>query len=86
MTWFVYMVRCSDESLYTGVATDVERRVREHNGEGKNAVGAKYTNARRPVVLVYKKRKKNRSYAQIEEAKLKNLTREEKLALVYTET
>ncbi len=81
MTWFVYMVRCSDDSLYTGVTTDVERRVKEHNGEGKNAVGAKYTNARRPVVLVYKKRKKNRSYAQKEEAELKKLSREEKQRL-----
>lgn len=82
MTWFVYMVRCNDESLYTGVTTDVERRVQEHNGVGKKSVGAKYTKARRPVVLVYKKRKKNRSYAQKEEAELKNLTREEKLELL----
>ena len=81
MTWFVYMVRCSDDSLYTGVATDVERRVREHNGEYKNK-GAKYTKGRCPVVLVYKKRKKNRSYAQIEESLLKQLTREQKLELV----
>ena len=81
MTWFVYMVRCSDESLYTGVTTDVERRVLEHNGEGKKATGAKYTKTRRPVVLVYKKRKKNRSYAQIEEAELKKLTREQKIVL-----
>ncbi len=78
MTWFVYMVRCSDDSLYTGVATDVERRVQEHNGVFKNK-GAKYTKARRPVELVYKKRKKNRSYAQKEEAVLKALSRTEKL-------
>jgi putative endonuclease len=76
------MVRCADNSLYTGVTTDVERRVQEHNGEGKNAVGAKYTKARRPVVLVYKKRKKNRSYAQIEESHLKTLARSEKLMLL----
>ena len=81
MVWYVYMVRCSDDSLYTGVATDVERRVREHNGEFKNK-GSKYTKARRPVALVYKKRKKNRSYAQIEEAQLKTLTRNEKLLLL----
>lgn len=81
MTWYVYMVRCADDSLYTGVTTDVERRICEHNGEFKNK-GAKYTKARRPVVLVYKKRKKNRSYAQVEEAKLKNLTRDEKLILI----
>jgi putative endonuclease len=78
MAWYVYMVRCSDDSLYAGVATDVERRVEEHNTDKK---GAKYTKARRPVVLVYKKRKLNRSYALREEAKLKTLSREEKLQL-----
>jgi putative endonuclease len=62
------MVRCSDDSLYTGVTTNLERRIAEHNGTGK---GAKYTKGRQPVSLVYSKRKKNRSYAQIEEAALK---------------
>ncbi len=81
MTWYVYMVRCCDDSLYTGVATDVQRRIKEHNGEFKNK-GAKYTKTRRPVALVYSKRKRNRSYAQIEEAKIKNLSRVEKLLLV----
>ena len=82
MAWYVYMVRCSDDSLYTGVTTDVERRLQEHNGEGAKGKGAKYTKARRPVFLVYSKRKKNRSYAQQEESKLKQLTREEKLLLI----
>jgi putative endonuclease len=81
MTWYVYIVRCSDGTLYTGVTTDIRRRLVEHNGNGK---GAKYTKARQPVVLVYSKRKKNRSYAQIEEAKLKKLPREEKLDLTKT--
>ena len=52
MSWFTYMVECMDQSLYTGVARDVERRVRQHNGE--LAGGAKYTRSRRPVKLVYK--------------------------------
>lgn len=80
MTWYVYMVRCSDHSLYTGVTTDLKRRLEEHNApKGK---GAKYTKTRQPVELVYSKRKKNRSYAQIEEAELKRLSREEKLARI----
>lgn len=77
------MVRCADDSLYTGVTTDVTRRVAEHNGEGMTSKGAKYTKARRPVVLVYQKRKRNRSYAQKEEALLKTLPRADKLKLVH---
>ena len=48
--WYVYLMRCADNSLYTGVTTDPERRVREHNGEFKGR-GAKYTRTRRPVTL-----------------------------------
>lgn len=47
--WTVYLVRCADESLYCGITTDVDRRVREHN----TGTGAKYTAGRRPVILVY---------------------------------
>ena len=84
MTWYVYMLRCNDGSLYTGVTTDIERRVKEHNGEGAKGKGAKYTKARRPVVLAYCKRKKNRSYAQQEEARIRTLTRSEKFLLTKT--
>ena len=81
MSWFVYMMRCNDDTLYTGITTDLERRVAEHNGVpvGK---GAKYTKARRPVALVYKKRCKDRSSAGKAEAALRKLTRQEKLILV----
>ena len=48
--WYVYLLRCADNSLYTGVTTDPERRVKEHNGEFKGK-GAKYTRTRRPVSL-----------------------------------
>ena len=48
--WYVYLIRCADNSLYTGVTTDPKRRVREHNGELKGN-GAKYTRTRRPVTL-----------------------------------
>lgn len=77
--WCVYMLRCADDSLYTGITTDVARRVREHN-EAK--VGAKYTRARRPVTLVYQKRCRTQSRAATLEAKLKSLSRAEKLALL----
>jgi putative endonuclease len=79
MGWFVYMLRCSDDTLYTGVTTDVVRRVSEHNGRTK---GAKYTKARQPVELVYSKKAKDRSSAQIKEAELKKMSRENKLALL----
>jgi putative endonuclease len=87
MSYHVYIVRCADATLYTGVATDLVRRVGEHNGEtptGKPSrakLGARYTAARRPVALVYSLAVETRSQAQREEARLKKLTRAEKLAL-----
>ncbi len=73
----MYMVRCADDTLYTGITTDVKRRVSEHNGVPKGK-GAKYTKARRPVVLVYNISSKDRSSASTEEAALKQLSRSEK--------
>ena len=78
--WCVYMVRCSDGSLYTGITTDVERRVLEHNTDNKK--GAKYTKARRPVALVYQRRCKDRSTAASAEAALKQLHRKAKESLL----
>ena len=78
------MVRCADDTLYTGVTTDLARRVKEHNGEGVKDKGAKYTKARRPVVLVYSEEIEDRSKAQIREAKLRRLSREEKIKLAKT--
>ena len=77
--WYVYMVRCADDSLYTGITTEVDRRVEEHNTDPK---GAKYTKARRPVHLVYQKRCRNRSYASKQEAALKKLKRPAKQQLI----
>ncbi|MEL7544192.1 MAG: GIY-YIG nuclease family protein [Pseudomonadota bacterium] len=51
MAWFVYIVECADGTLYTGVATDVARRLDEHNGAGAKGKGARYTATRRPVAL-----------------------------------
>lgn len=78
MAWFVYMVRCADGSLYTGATNDLARRVAAHN-EGK---GARYTRSRRPVTLVWSRRAKDRGSALSREARLKRLSREEKLAFV----
>ena len=78
--WFVYIVRCSDNSLYTGIAMDVTRRIDEHNNNDKS--GAKYTRVRRPVKLVYQEEVASRSEAASREAALKKLTKKEKEALV----
>ncbi len=78
-TWFVYFVRCKDNSLYCGVTTDIERREAEHNQTSK---GAKYTRVRRPVSMVYQKRCSNRSEACKEEVRLKKLSKAHKEALV----
>ncbi|HVT75211.1 MAG TPA: GIY-YIG nuclease family protein [Candidatus Paceibacterota bacterium] len=79
--YFLYVVRCADGTLYTGITTDVDRRVEEHNSTRSKA-GAKYTRARQPVALVYSKPYKDRSAAAIAEAALKKLSRKEKLAII----
>ena len=77
--WFVYIVQCADLSLYTGVTTDLERRLTEHNN---SALGAKYTQARRPVTLVYHEQLATRSLAQKREWAIKKSSRHQKLQLV----
>ncbi|HET6463542.1 MAG TPA: GIY-YIG nuclease family protein [Candidatus Krumholzibacteria bacterium] len=76
--WFVYVVRCSDRSLYTGITTDVKRRVEEHN-DGR---GARYTRSRCPVKLVYREKVADRGAALRREYEIKRMTAEEKLKLV----
>ena len=78
--WQVYILRCADGSLYTGVASDLERRLLQHNGAC--AGGPKYTRGRRPVVLVWSEHASDRSMAQRREAAIKQLSRDEKLRLV----
>lgn len=78
----VYMLRCADDSLYTGVTVDLQRRVLEHNTDNKK--GARYTRARRPVTLVYQEVCDSRQSACRREHELKQLTREQKSALVRT--
>lgn len=78
-TWFVYIVQCSDNTLYTGISMDPEARVAEHN-TGQNA--AKYTRARRPVSLLYTEPTASRSAALKREVAIKRLSRQAKLALI----
>jgi len=77
--YWVYILKCSDKTLYTGITTDMKRRVGEHN---HSALGAKYTRSRRPVKLVYSKKFRNKALASKEEARIKKLSRKEKLELI----
>jgi len=79
--WFVYIVKCSDNTYYTGISTDVNQRIYEHNSLKK---GAKYTKARRPVELVYEEVADNRSVASKREYLIKKLSRIEKIRLIKT--
>ena len=78
MTWTVYLARCQDGTLYTGITTDRERRLAEHN----SGSGAAYTRTRRPVSLVYWEIVSDRSSALRREHAIKRLSRVEKRALV----
>ncbi len=80
--WYVYIVRCNDDSLYTGITTELERRVDEHNTSKQAAA---YTRARRPVTLVYSESLDSRASASKREYEIKQLTRKEKLALIQGE-
>ena len=76
--WIVYLLRCADGSLYTGITTDLGRRCRKHNA----GTASRYTRCRRPVRLVYHERHANRSQASKREAAIKALSRWEKLFLI----
>ncbi len=78
--WFVYIVRCADDSLYTGITKNVVRRIQEHNND--DSLGAKYTKARRPVVLVHQEICMSRSAATKREIEIKKLSRKDKNILL----
>lgn len=78
--WFVYIVRCKGDTLYTGIAKDVARRVVEHNSN--NLLAAHYTRSRRPVALVYAEAVETRSAAARREYEIKQLTRAQKEAFI----
>ncbi len=76
--WWVYILRCGDGTLYTGIALDVAARVEQHQA-GK---GAKYTRGRGPVALLHQERCASRSAAAVRELAIKRLSRRDKLALI----
>lgn len=78
-TWYLYILRCRDGTLYTGITTDVDKRFEAH-ATGK---GAKYTRGRGPLTLVYRETCGDHSAALKRELEIKKLTRQEKEALVY---
>ncbi len=77
--YYLYVLQCADKTLYTGITTDLKRRVLEHN---TSKLGARYTSSRRPVKIVFCKKFKNRSTASKEEARIKKLTRLGKMLLI----
>jgi putative endonuclease len=76
--WWVYILRCADGSLYTGITTDVERRLRQHNA----GTASKYTRSRRPVEVVYRRSLPSQSKALQWEATIKSLARSDKIELI----
>jgi putative endonuclease len=77
--WFVYIIEASDQSLYTGITTDPERRFKEHSS---GPLGAKYFKGRQPVQILYRESCQNRSVASVREAEIKKLSRAQKLQLI----
>ena len=78
-TWIVYIVKCSDQSLYTGITTDLNRRINEHNNGSK---GAKYTRNRRPVTVLHTEKYSSRSKAAKREYEIKKYSKEQKQKLI----
>lgn len=78
-SWYVYVLRCCDDSLYTGITTDLKRRLEEHNHGAK---GARYTRARRPVSLVYSEALPSRAAAASREYAIKQLRPAQKRTLI----
>jgi putative endonuclease len=79
-SWHVYILECADTTLYTGIARDLQKRVRQHNGEAVG--GPRYTRGRRPVQLVWSEVAAGRGAALKREAAIKKLSRPEKLQLI----
>jgi putative endonuclease len=77
--WYVYMVVCRDQTIYTGIAKDLAKRIHEHNN---GTAGAKYTRSRRPVKLAFQEKQPSRSAATKRECQIKKLTRAKKLRLI----
>lgn len=76
--WYLYILRCGDGTLYTGITTDVEARLSVH----RSGKGAKYTRGRRPLELVYREQCEDHSHALKRELAVKSMTKEEKKKLI----
>lgn len=81
--WTVYILRCADDSLYTGITNNIDRRIQEHNGSPR---GASYTRGRRPVALAYSVEVADRSAASRLEAKIKSCDRKTKESIILRKT
>ena len=79
MNWYVYLLHCADDSYYTGITTDPQRRLLEHNTDDKK--GARYTRARRPLTMVYFEPCQSRSAAASREYEIRKSSRKKKIAL-----
>lgn len=79
-SWFVYILKCADKTLYTGITNNLEQRIEKHNSK----CGAKYTKTRTPVELVYFETQLNRSAASKREIEIKSFSRQKKLNLIET--
>lgn len=79
-TWYLYIARCNDNSLYTGVTIDIERRINEHNSCNKK--GAKYTRARRPITLEHQETCASKQQAYQREHQIKKLNKTQKEQLI----
>lgn len=82
MSYYFYILRCADNSLYSGITNNLEKRLREHNSV--NSKGAKYTRAKRPVKLVYSEKYRSKKTAMKREIEVKRLTKAEKEKLVLS--
>lgn len=79
MSWTVYILKCSDDTLYTGITNDLEKRMLAH----EQGLGAKYTKGRAPFAVIYEECFDNRSDATRREMEIKKLSRQDKLKLVH---
>lgn len=80
LKWFVYIIRCADDTLYTGITTDLTRRMREHNAQGR--LTAKYLRGKAPLKLVFQLEAQNKSTALQKEIQIKKLSKQQKEQLI----
>ena len=80
-SWYIYILHCADNTLYTGITTDLDRRLVEHNSSTTKA--AKYTRARQPVRIAYWESASDRSHASRREREIKRMPKSSKMALIH---